>query len=287
MSARRRRRRHARELARRMAELDRLDRELGLGAMPGAPTARAPRTRARQSPVFAGLLVTALILACVVALSPAQGMQSIRRLIGFDDERLGAAPQVPQGVGSFKFLKTQPGGRAPVAYDPCRPIEVAINPDGAPDDYQQLVSTAMRHTSEATGLRFDSAGLTDDRTFDYGGAGLARRHPVLVAWATADEVSDLEGNVAGIGGSLAVDAGTGRMRFVTGRVILDRDAFATFDDDETRFAQAIVDHEFGHLVGLAHVDDPGELMYGDNIGRTTYGPGDREGLARLGSVDCF
>ena len=50
--------------------------------------------------------------------------------------------------------------------------------------------------------------------------------------------------------------------------------------------QAIVDHEFGHLVGLDHVDDPGELMAEVNIGRTSYGPGDLEGLARLGAIPC-
>ena len=50
--------------------------------------------------------------------------------------------------------------------------------------------------------------------------------------------------------------------------------------------QAIVDHEFGHVVGLDHVHDPRELMNEDNVGLTTYGPGDREGLARLGAIDC-
>jgi hypothetical protein len=34
------------------------------------------------------------------------------------------------------------------------------------------------------------------------------------------------------------------------------------------------------------VTDPGELMNGDNIGRATYGPGDLEGFARLGSIPC-
>ena len=50
--------------------------------------------------------------------------------------------------------------------------------------------------------------------------------------------------------------------------------------------QAIVDHEFGHLVGLDHVTDPGELMAEVNLGRTSYGPGDLEGLARLGAIPC-
>jgi hypothetical protein len=40
-------------------------------------------------------------------------------------------------------------------------------------------------------------------------------------------------------------------------------------------------------VGLDHVEDPGELMYADNVGRVTLGPGDRRGLAALGSGQCF
>jgi hypothetical protein len=68
--------------------------------------------------------------------------------------------------------------------------------------------------------------------------------------------------------------------------MLDRDLFASFDAAEAVTAQAIVDHELAHVVGLGHVEDPGELMYEHALERTTYGPGDREGLARLGSVDC-
>jgi hypothetical protein len=38
---------------------------------------------------------------------------------------------------------------------------------------------------------------------------------------------------------------------------------------------------------LDHVDDPSELMYDRNVGLTEFGPGDREGLAALGSGSCF
>jgi hypothetical protein len=266
-----------------MAELDRLDREYGLGAMPSASTRRARRGPRPRGPVLPGLLVTAVVLAAIVALSPTENMLAIRRLVGYDDDRLAPAPSVPQGVGSYQFLQTQRGSDQPVAYDPCRPIQVVVNPEGAPDNYDDLVDTGLAHTGAATGLKFTRVGLTDDRKVTTG--GLPRRRPVLIAWATPEEVPDLAGKVAGIGGSVAVGP-PGRMRYVTGQVMLDRDLFASFDAGEAASAQAIVDHELGHVVGLGHVEDPGELMYEHGLERTAYGPGDREGLARLGSVDC-
>ncbi len=266
-----------------MAELDRLDREYGVGAMPSAP-ARKPRRQ--TGAVLPGLLITAILLTAVVALSPAENFRTIRRLAGFGNERLGDVPSVAQGEGSYAFTATQRGSNEPVAYDPCRIIEIAVNPEGAPDNYDELVDTAIERTSDATGLALQRVGATDDRDFTRNGSSVASRPPVLVAWATPDEMPDLEGDVAGIGGSAALQSGNGKLRYVTGIVVLDRDTFGDFEDDEAPFAQAIVDHEFAHLVGLDHVDDPDELMNEANVGVTTYGPGDREGLARLGGVDC-
>ena len=251
--------------------------------MPSRFPDRPPRRQTGAT--LPGLLITAILLAAVVALSPAENFRTIRRLAGFDDQRLGEVPSVARGQGSYAFTATQRGSKEPVAYDPCRVIEVAVNPEGAPDDYDELVDTAIERTGDATGLRFVRVGTTDDRDFSRR-AGIASRPPVLVAWATSEEVPDLEGDIAGIGGSAAMDAGTGRLRYVTGIVVLDQDTFGDFEDDEQPLAQAIMDHEFGHLVGLDHVDDPGELMNDGNVGVTTYGPGDREGLARLGSVAC-
>ncbi|HEY0889152.1 MAG TPA: matrixin family metalloprotease [Nocardioides sp.] len=51
-------------------------------------------------------------------------------------------------------------------------------------------------------------------------------------------------------------------------------------------AQAVVMHELGHVLGLDHVPDPGELMHDENTGRVDFGPGDLEGLARLGATEC-
>lgn len=268
-----------------MAELDRLDRELGLGAMPTASTQKVPRRKQGRGALLPGLLISALILGCVIALSPDENMRTLRRLAGLDG-RLGDLPFLADGDGSYAFALTQRGSKEPVTYDPCRTIEVVVNPEGAPDNYDELVDTAIARTSEATGFQFERVGTTDDRDFTRRQGALGSRPPVLVAWADEDEVPELAGDVAGIGGSTATDFGTGRMRYVSGIVVLDSDVFDDFTTAEEPYAQAIVDHEFGHLVGLDHVDDRGELMNAENFGVTEYGPGDLEGLARLGRVDC-
>jgi predicted Zn-dependent protease len=46
-------------------------------------------------------------------------------------------------------------------------------------------------------------------------------------------------------------------------------------------------HELGHLVGLDHVDDPGQLMYPVTaLAVTDYAAGDLRGLHRLSTGPC-
>lgn len=272
-----------------LRELDGFDPDSWTGAPREVPrpipyaTTAPPQERRTAGTAALGLLITALLLGGVVAFSPGDEMSAVRRAIGMDDKRVGVVPESEWGRGSFEFSETQRESQEPVGYDPCRVIEVEINPDGAPDGYRDLVDTAIQHTSDASGLEFEVVGETDRRDFDLvRGTG---RRPVLVAWSDEDEVPDLAGDVAGLGGSVTTDVG-GRLSYVTGIVVLDTDVFDGVPVLDSSGDQAIVDHEFGHLVGLGHVGDPDELMAADNIGRTTYGPGDREGLARLGGIDC-
>lgn len=240
-------------------------------------------SRSDHKRTYLTVLLTSVAVFVFVVVAPTAEMQDLRRLVGLGGERLGAAPVVPDGPGSYQFLQTQPQTDEPVGYDPCRVIEVEVNPEGAPEGYDELVDTAIAHTSGATGLRFERIGLTDRRPPKL---TTARRQPVLVAFATSDEVPELAGDVAGIGGSTYVERGFRDRRYVTGQVVLDADVFEDISEDRYPAAQAIVDHEFGHLVGLDHVDDPRELMYAENVGLTTYGPGDLKGLARLGNIAC-
>lgn len=234
-----------------------------------------------------------VVVAVVVGLGSSGVSGAVRSVLGLGDQPLASVPLLPAGDGSFAFLATQPGkSNVPVAYSPCDPIEVVVNPDDAPSDYAGLVETAMAHVAEESGLQFELVGETDERpAAERAGEDPARYgdgwSPVLVAWADADEVPALAGDVAGLGGSMSVTQ-FGWARYVTGSVTLDEDSFARLrsQPDGRAKSQAIVDHEFGHLVGLAHVDDTGELMSPDNSGKLGWGPGDRAGLSRLGRGRC-
>jgi hypothetical protein len=196
------------------------------------------------------------------------------------------------GDGTYRFLQHQPGDPdEPVTYSPCEPVEVVINPDGTddPDLAREVVLEALEQVAEATGLRMDYLGDSDDRPRwrsttqpVFGGA-----RPVLVSFATEDEVPELEEQVAGVGGSASVRR-DGVSTYVTGQVTLETDTFNDLlsDPDGVAVARAITLHELGHLVGLAHVDDERELMNAHNRGQLDFGPGDREGLAELGRGPC-
>ena len=216
--------------------------------------------------------------------APGSAFETVRRLAGLGSERMSAPRGFVAGEGSFAFLQTQRGSAEPVGYDPCRIIEYVVNTDRAPSDWRDLVDTGAHHTSAATGLRFEFAGTTDEQPF---GRLSGSRRPVIIGFTDAAANSELDGDVAGVGGSLALDNGFSRSFYVTGSIALDVAVFdGPSEGPERAGLQAIVDHEFGHVVGLDHVNDAGELMTEANLGRTSYGPGDLEGLARLGAIPC-
>ena len=96
---------------------------------------------------------------------------------------------------------------------------------------------------------------------------------------------------AGLGGpqSVAGDA-PGRRRYVSGLVLLNADHLRTVgrgNGGDLR-VEAVVRHEFGHLVGLDHVQDASELMDPRPSGDPAdYADGDLRGLAALSGGPCF
>lgn len=208
---------------------------------------------------------------------------------------LGVPAPVATLSPSHVFTQRQPSGE-PVAYDPCRPIHVVVNERAAPAGSGAILADALAEVSSATGLRFVVDGGTDEppdfsrepfQPDRYGD----RWAPVLVSWSDPAEAAELDGDVAGLGGSTWLQLDGRASVYVTGVVVLDGPQLGEVlqgrSEGRTE-VQAIIQHELGHLVGLDHVDDPGELMHPASVpGVAEFGPGDLTGLAELGQGQCF
>ena len=241
----------------------------------------------RRSSSTAISVVAALgLVAAAVLFHPSSQMEAVRRLVGLGAERRLPAPQVVDAGGTFTYAMTQPGSSDPVGWDPCTTVEYAVNPAGMPPGARPMVDRAVARISAATGLAFEDVGVTDRRPFTGSRVAFGGGRPVVIGWADAAEYPGLTGGVAGLGGGAAEDGARGRRHYVTGGVVLDTEVFPANVAQQPRVLEAIVLHELAHVVGLGHVSEPMELMFGESSGQVELGPGDREGLARLGSVPC-
>jgi hypothetical protein len=288
-----------------------------LEVVPGAvPVARsglrprhvgARRRRVRALAVLAAVVVLAGPAAftgarlAVTAVASATGVLPVETRPGAlpaDAARapLGTAEPAPEGTGGYRYLGVEDDGSGePVRWDPCRPIHYVVRPDGAPPGGDAVVDDAVARIERLTGLQFVRDGGTDEAprkdrpTMDVGRYG-DRWSPVLVAWTDPGEYPSMSG-YAGLGGPDAVEGDDrGTRRYVTGVVLLNRDHLAqvrTWPAGRARMS-AVVTHEFGHLVGLDHVDDASQLMFRRPTALVgVVGDGDRRGLARLGDGPCF
>jgi len=247
------------------------------------PTPR-PAGRGRSTLVWA---ITTALLALALSITHLGG------ILQLTSPDVGHLSQTFHGAGSYRFMRLQAGSSdRPVTYDSCSVVHVVLNPDEGPLLAPALVMGALHEVSRVSGLRLEYDGTTSRRpgsdtdTHWKGG----RPPPVLVAFATGHQVPRLQGKVAGFGGSTSQRVpGSALRHYVTGHVTLDADTFRRLSQqaDGVQLEQAIIMHELGHVLGLAHVNDPAELMNRHNLGLTAYGPGDREGLRILGHGRCF
>ncbi len=233
-------------------------------------------------------IITVAMMLAVLAWHPSDQFATVRRAIGLGAERPLPAPTVVQKGGTFAYAMTQPvDDTEPVGWDPCEEIRYRVNSDGEPQGGHALIDRAIARISDATGLAFEDEGDTDTRPFPGGVKLFGPADPVVIGWSTPAEFPELAAQVAGVGGAIAEQGGGGRLHFVSGGIVLDLDAFTPAAvAQQPRVMEAIVLHELAHVVGLAHVSEPMELMYADNTGQVSFGPGDLEGLARLGSLPC-
>ncbi|MEW1959914.1 matrixin family metalloprotease [Kineococcus sp. NPDC059986] len=267
-----------------------------------APTARVRRRRRR--PLVLGAVAAAVLVLAVgagalgdvtsTAGAPAGTTAAFPVARDGQDTPLGTPAPVAVGSDHWKPLATDADGQ-PVRWDPCRPVHFVVNPAGMPEGGRAVLDAAVARVSRATGLQFVDDGETDDtdRTSPVQEGWIRSSWaPVLVRWnlpAEHAEEPEGESRVMGRAGPITVTTPAGRTVDVSGTVGLTVDG-ASLDPSrpaEAALMESVWLHEFAHLVGLDHVNDPGQLMNPSMSGVTDYAAGDLTGLATLGTGSCL
>lgn len=228
------------------------------------PPRRAPR-------IVAALTVVALAVAAL-----AGGLQALE-----------GAMRPPSDAGDHSFLAFRSDG-SPARWNPCAPIRYVINPGQAPEGSVQDVHEAVLRVTAETGIAFEYGGATDEiptmnrAAYQPGNYG-DRWAPVLIAWVDP-RTSSISFEDEGHAAAAVAKPSTARSErvFVSGWI-----AMSLADPNPPGFAVPgmqgpVLLHEFGHILGLGHVEQRGEIMEPAGGGMTGFGPGDREGLRRLG-----
>jgi matrixin len=276
-------------------------------AVPAVP----PRTdlrrgRRRTDPTLVGVLAVFLagaIAAVAIAITaPAPGtVPSAGPPDGSSSSgasQPGIADVVPTGPeGPYAFLAATyvDGRREPVRWNPCQPVEYQLNVEHGPPGTDHAIAGALALATKASGIAFESDGTTTDgiapmrhgRYFTnalrsvyrpvlitvVSHARFLRFHvPPRVLAFTHPERGTQSDDDEWVSGYIVVDGG---IRYAnTGRWSME----------------LVIAHEVGHLLGLAHVSDPNELMFSSQVAKGVipapidgYGAGDLAGFELLGS----
>lgn len=287
-----------------------------------------PRSRLPAAVAVVALVVVAVVLLRVTVLAPGDGgdgasTASTPTTAGIDEAgtedpdclaaghlNLGITGRTPAEIpllpADYAFFNLRDDECTPVRWNPCDPIHYVINPASAPATGVVDVREAFGRISAATGITYIDDGLTDEegsrRRARYQPERYGERWaPILVYWRSGpQETEDIEI----VGGGFPTRVGD---VFVTGVLFLNAEAvtdFTTRAPLEGGFGPdpeglgpigpagvtwgRVILHELGHLMGLAHVRDPAQLMYPETTDHTTrptmFAAGDLAGLQQVGAA---
>jgi hypothetical protein len=192
-------------------------------------------------------------------------------------------------AASHAFVSVDAAG-TPAHWDPCTPITYFVNTATLPEGAGVTVAEAFTRVAAITGATFVDGGQTA-LIAGAGGALLPapdRGEGIYVAFADPTIVPDLTGTVLGLGGHYFSSWPSADMRIIVGTIVID-----TSDPLAPGFTSGlsiggVLEHELGHVLGLAHIDDPTQLMYphARPTGPSTFQAGDRAGLVDLQAGGC-
>ncbi len=214
---------------------------------------------------------------------------------GEADAPLGVPPAAADPGAPHTFTESQTlqdGRTVPVTWSPCRAIHYVVDLTGAPPDFRDRAAAVIAEVSAATGFAFVNDGTVMEPASAsrepyqpelYGD----RWAPALIRFTDATVIPEFATQHVGLGGPVGVRATPdGPLHFVSGFAYLDTDLLTSPDVAGEPAYVAVLRHELGHMLGLGHVDDPSQLMYGEGNAVTTFQAGDLAGLAELGRGSC-
>lgn len=194
--------------------------------------------------------------------------------------------------GAFRFLERVAGD--PVRWNPCDTIAYAVNTAGAHSSVRADLREALRRVTRATGIEFRSVGATREtfirayQRMRYD--GVVRKAALILIWVEHEDYEAILRRLNDPRPSIAFAktmAGlyAHRDQYFGGIIVMDADATAGLGFGYRYAHGSVLLHELGHIMGLDHVKDPDQLMYSGrhpNFRLRDFGPGDLEGLRRLG-----
>ncbi len=212
-------------------------------------------------------------------------------LVGAACEPTPTAPIGGKGItatpapAQYKIARTNADGTA-TRWNPCAPIRYVVSMVHAPSFAMAEVNAAVAAIESASGLDLVFAGTTTERPVPHRplrdparyGTGWA---PILISFATDAELPF--GSPTASGWGQAIPATGAAEQYVTGQVVLRPDHGWTAGTASKNPLSIMLRHELGHVLGLAHVPVPTEIMgTAGNGSARAWGPGDRAGLAKVG-----
>ncbi|MGH2757234.1 MAG: matrixin family metalloprotease [Actinomycetota bacterium] len=228
------------------------------------------------------LVAAVLIVALAVSLGAATLFNALRQEPAITQRGL-------EDAAGFRFLNIDPRNGEPARYDPCRELHFVLNPDDAPAGAGQDVRVAAELAAQGLGVNIVFDGTTDEpariRRPSYQPERYGDRWaPILIGWIPHDSRIFDEHSV-GVAGSELREGPSGDLVYVTGAMVLNATEHLDNGFGAGKTWGKVLLHEWGHLLGLDHVENPTQVMNPNLVSSpAVWGTGDLAGLRQLGPL---